>query len=141
MRSCIRRAITITTYERIENRVKTYGIFNTISRYIDQSIVERRLYALYSLTISSAVADTTLTIISMGFKTTRIARVWTLKRPFNGEPCADDFALTEEQLPPIEDGQLVCEAEYLSVDPYMRVKMASACGAFPAPMIGTQVAK
>lgn len=100
------------------------------SCYSDQSIVERRLYAIYSLY--------NLNTISMGFQTTRIARVWTLKRPFNGEPCADDFALTEEQLPPIEDGQLVCEAEYLSVDPYMRVKMG---GAFPAPMIGTQVAK
>lgn len=72
------------------------------------------------------------------FDATRTARVWTLKRPFKGAPSVDDFELREEQLPAIGDGELICEAEYLSVDPYMRVKMTQTSG---APMIGTQVAK
>lgn len=36
--------------------------------------------------------------------------------------------------------ELICEAEYLSVDPYMRVYV-SRINSLPAPMIGTQVAK
>lgn len=36
--------------------------------------------------------------------------------------------------------ELICEAEYLSVDPYMRVYV-SRIPSIPAPMIGTQIAK
>lgn len=36
--------------------------------------------------------------------------------------------------------ELICETEFLSVDPYMRIYM-SRLPSIPAPMIGTQVAK
>lgn len=63
-----------------------------------------------------------------------------LKKLFEGEPKLSDFELEEHELRDITDGELICEAEYLSVDPYMRVYV-SRIASFPAPMIGTQVAK
>ena len=43
-----------------------------------------------------------------------------LKRPFNGMPKQDDFELIKETLPPLKDGEILIEAIFLSVDPYMR---------------------
>lgn len=70
----------------------------------------------------------------------RTAQVWVLKRPFDGFPTAEDFELQQQTLRPVEEGELICEAEYLSVDPYMRIYM-ERINKFPNPMIGTQVAK
>lgn len=70
----------------------------------------------------------------------RSARVWILKRPFNGLPKTDDFELQEQTLRQIDDGELICEAEWLSVDPYMRILM-DRINVFPNQMAGTQVAK
>jgi prostaglandin reductase 1 len=58
---------------------------------------------------------------------------------FKGEPKPSDFQLVEEDLPPIKDGEVLIEAIYLSVDPYMRPYMAR----FPVGslMIGGQVSK
>lgn len=70
----------------------------------------------------------------------RTAQVWVLRRPFDGLPTPDDFEQQVQTLRPIEDGELICEAEYLSVDPYMRIYM-ERINKFPNPMIGTQVAK
>jgi len=60
-------------------------------------------------------------------------------RRFDGFPKTDDIKLVEEELPPLKDGEFLCEAEWLSLDPYMRPYMAR----FPVgtTMIGGQVAK
>lgn len=70
----------------------------------------------------------------------RTAHVWILKRKFDGWPKKDDFELQEQTLRQIEDGELICEAEWLSVDPYMRLVM-DRINVFPNQMVGTQVAK
>lgn len=66
--------------------------------------------------------------------------MWILKRPFDGWPKTSDFDLQEQTLRQIKDGELICEAEWLSVDPYMRLAM-DRINVFPNEMVGTQVAK
>jgi prostaglandin reductase 1 len=39
-------------------------------------------------------------------------------KEFRGEPTAANFQLIEEDLPQIKDGEILAQAEYLSVDPY-----------------------
>lgn len=58
---------------------------------------------------------------------------------FKGEPKLSDIQLVEEDLPALNDGEILIEAISLSVDPYMRPYMTR----FPvgAQMIGGQVAK
>ena len=84
------------------------------------------------------------------------SNVWILNRHFKGEPKIEDFRLEEQELGDVQDGgesitvlckfviiscvsELICEAEYLSVDPYQRTYMLR----YPegTPVIGTQVAK
>ncbi|XP_049941133.1 prostaglandin reductase 1-like [Schistocerca serialis cubense] len=48
------------------------------------------------------------------------ARKFVLANLFKGEPKVDDFRIEEEELPPLLDGQILCETEYISVDPYQR---------------------
>ncbi|XP_077977783.1 prostaglandin reductase 1-like [Glandiceps talaboti] len=43
-----------------------------------------------------------------------------LAKHFDGFPKDTDIKLVEEDLPDIKDGEFLCEAVYLSVDPYMR---------------------
>ncbi|XP_028131011.1 prostaglandin reductase 1-like [Diabrotica virgifera virgifera] len=45
------------------------------------------------------------------------AKVWKQIRPFDGLPERSDFELVEENLRPIEDGEFLVKAMYLSVDP------------------------
>lgn len=56
---------------------------------------------------------------------------------FVGEPKLEDFQVVEEELPPLKDGDFLIEAQYLSVDPYMRVFDVTP----GKVMIGDQVAK
>jgi prostaglandin reductase 1 len=58
---------------------------------------------------------------------------------FKGEPKLSDFKLVEEELPALKDGEILIEAQYWSVDPYMRPYMSR----YPigSQMIGGQVAK
>lgn len=58
---------------------------------------------------------------------------------FKGEPKLTDFQVVEEELAALKDGEILIEAVFLSVDPYMRPYMKS----FPvgATMIGGQVSK
>lgn len=67
------------------------------------------------------------------------AKKFVLVSAFKGEPKLSDIQLVEEDLPALKDGELLIEALYLSVDPYMRAYMAR----FPvgSQMIGGQVAK
>ncbi|XP_064386880.1 prostaglandin reductase 1-like [Halichondria panicea] len=66
-------------------------------------------------------------------------RKWVLKSHFSGMPKREDLDLVEEELPPLKDGEYMCEALWLSVDPYMRPYSRR----FPVDttMIGAQVAK
>lgn len=71
-----------------------------------------------------------------------IAKKIVLKNGFKGEPKLNDFEIQEETLRPLQNGEFILEAEYLSVDPYMRVYM----GRFPnggagETMIGGQVGR
>ncbi|KAF0294875.1 Prostaglandin reductase 1 [Amphibalanus amphitrite] len=67
------------------------------------------------------------------------AEKFTLVRHFDGYPKTTDFKLESEELPPLKDGEVLCEAEFLSVDPYMRPYTMSMTP--PFTMIGGQVAK
>ncbi|NP_001008100.1 ltb4dh protein isoform X1 [Xenopus tropicalis] len=49
-----------------------------------------------------------------------IAKSWTMVRHFEGAPQPEDFKLIENELPPLKDGEVLLESEFLSVDPYMR---------------------
>ncbi|KAK5604743.1 Prostaglandin reductase 1 [Crenichthys baileyi] len=68
------------------------------------------------------------------------AKSWILAKHFNGFPKDSDFHLKVEELPEPKDGEVLLEAVFLSVDPYMRpfsrVHMKEG-----DVMIGTQVAK
>lgn len=62
-----------------------------------------------------------------------------LAKHFVGEPKDDDFTLVEEELPPLKEGEILCEAVWFSVDPYMRpYSVNSPTG---VTMIGSQVAR
>ncbi|XP_029382389.1 prostaglandin reductase 1 [Echeneis naucrates] len=68
------------------------------------------------------------------------AKVWILTKHFEGFPKDSDFELKVEELPEPKHGEVLLEAVFLSVDPYMRpfsrVRMKEGDA-----MIGTQVAK
>lgn len=61
------------------------------------------------------------------------------KTRFDGFPKETDFELVEEDLPPIQNGEFLAEAVYLSVDPYMRAYAPTQ--PLGKPYLGTQVAK
>ncbi|XP_055608894.1 prostaglandin reductase 1-like [Uranotaenia lowii] len=67
------------------------------------------------------------------------ARKWLYAKKFEGEPTSANFRLVEELLPELQDGEFLAQAEFLSVDPYMRPYM----GRYEEGtlMIGGQVAK
>ncbi|XP_001602859.1 prostaglandin reductase 1-like [Nasonia vitripennis] len=67
------------------------------------------------------------------------AKKYVFRKYFLGEPKASDFSLEEEDLPDIKDGEFLVEAEYLSVDPYMR-KVSSSLP-LGTTMLGSQVAR
>jgi prostaglandin reductase 1 len=48
------------------------------------------------------------------------ARKWILAKHFEGVPKDSDLELVEEELPSLTDGDVLFEALYWSVDPYMR---------------------
>jgi len=49
-----------------------------------------------------------------------------LRRRPKGEPVAEDFEIVETAIPEPAEGQVLVRAEYLSLDPYMRGRMADA---------------
>lgn len=67
------------------------------------------------------------------------AKKFVYVQKFDGEPKPDDFKLEEEDLPELQDGDVLVEAIYLSVDPYMRAYMPQL--PVGITMIGGQVAK
>ncbi|KAM5185461.1 prostaglandin reductase 1 [Callospermophilus lateralis] len=50
-----------------------------------------------------------------------LAKRWTLKKHFSGRPTNSDFELKTAELPPLKNGEVLLEALFLSVDPYMRI--------------------
>lgn len=68
------------------------------------------------------------------------AQVWILTQHFDGFPKKSDFELKEEELPALKDGEVLLEAVFLSVDPYMR-PFSSFRMKEGDVMIGTQVAR
>ena len=64
-----------------------------------------------------------------------LGKKWILKNPFQGVPTPDNFELVQDEMPEVQDGELLISTLFLSVDPYMRI--------FPIEktMIGENVAK
>ncbi|NXS90543.1 PTGR1 reductase, partial [Jacana jacana] len=69
-----------------------------------------------------------------------IAKVWVLKKYFEGFPKISDFDLKNVELPNLKDGELLLESKFLSVDPYMRPYSRRDMKEGDV-MIGTQVAR
>uniref|UniRef100_A0A8C7N074 Prostaglandin reductase 1 n=1 Tax=Oncorhynchus kisutch TaxID=8019 RepID=A0A8C7N074_ONCKI len=69
-----------------------------------------------------------------------VSKAWTLRQHFQGFPKASDFHLREETLPQPKNGQVLLEAVFLSVDPYMRPYSQTMMKEGDV-MIGSQVAK
>ncbi|XP_037083302.1 LOW QUALITY PROTEIN: prostaglandin reductase 1-like [Pollicipes pollicipes] len=67
------------------------------------------------------------------------AEKFTLLRHFDGWPQPSDFQLESEELAELQEGEFLCEAEYLSVDPYMRPYSRNLQP--PTTMIGSQVGR
>ncbi len=53
-----------------------------------------------------------------------------------GVPTADNFTLTQVELPPLQDGQVLVRNRYMSVDPYMRGRMNEGKSYVPPFEIG-----
>lgn len=66
-------------------------------------------------------------------------RRWLLVRHFDGLPVAEDFQCVEEELPELQDGQLLVQPEFWSVDPYARVYPRAYGYTLPVTMLGSQV--
>ncbi|XP_036891728.1 prostaglandin reductase 1 [Sturnira hondurensis] len=49
------------------------------------------------------------------------AKNWTLKKHFEGYPTNDNFEMKTVELPPLKNGEVLLEALFLTVDPYMRL--------------------
>ncbi|XP_066223535.1 prostaglandin reductase 1 [Saccopteryx leptura] len=49
------------------------------------------------------------------------AKNWTLKKHFEGQPKSGDFEIKTVELPPLKNGEVLLEALFLTVDPYMRL--------------------
>jgi len=79
------------------------------------------------------------TLRAAAYSTGVRAKKWVLIKQFDGFPKHTDFELHEETLPPLQDGEYLCQAEWISVDPYQRAYMINY--QVPVPMIGLQVAR
>ncbi|KAF6126684.1 prostaglandin reductase 1 [Phyllostomus discolor] len=49
------------------------------------------------------------------------AKSWTLKKHFEGHPTGSNFEMKTVELPPLKNGEVLLEALFLTVDPYMRL--------------------
>jgi len=68
-----------------------------------------------------------------------VAKKYVYAERFVGEPKLSDFKLVEEELPPLKQNEVLAEALFLSVDPYMRAYVDRL--QIGQVMIGGQVAK
>lgn len=65
-----------------------------------------------------------------------INKQWRLKARPMGEPTRDTWEYTESELPSIQDGQLLIEVEYISLDPAMRGWLNDVKSYIPPVQIG-----
>lgn len=63
-------------------------------------------------------------------------KAWTLAARPKGTPIPDDFALIEQALPDLQDGEVRIANRWLSVDPYMRGRMNDAKSYVPPFQLG-----
>ncbi|KAM4052524.1 prostaglandin reductase 1-like isoform 1-T1 [Anomaloglossus baeobatrachus] len=49
-----------------------------------------------------------------------VSKSWTMVKHFDGAPKPEDFKLVEKELPALQDGEILLETDFWSVDPYMR---------------------
>ncbi|KAJ1217979.1 hypothetical protein NDU88_005566 [Pleurodeles waltl] len=68
------------------------------------------------------------------------SRSWLLIKHFEGFPKHSDFKLVQRQLPEIKNGEVLLEAQFFSVDPYMRPYSQRSLKEGDL-MMGTQVAR
>ncbi|XP_071134019.1 prostaglandin reductase 1-like isoform X4 [Mytilus edulis] len=68
------------------------------------------------------------------------AKSWKIAKLFDGVPKDEDLQLVEEDLPGLKDGEMLIEAVYLTVDPYMRVRLETN-GKVGDTMMGEQISK
>ncbi|XP_049837642.1 prostaglandin reductase 1-like [Schistocerca gregaria] len=67
------------------------------------------------------------------------ARKIVIAKRFEGEPKVTDFRVETERLPALQDGQMLCETTYISVDPYQRV--AAIRLPIGSTMVGSQLSR
>ncbi|VDI13947.1 prostaglandin reductase 1 [Mytilus galloprovincialis] len=67
------------------------------------------------------------------------SKCWKVKKMFDGIPKDDDLELVDEILPDPKDGEMLIEALYLSVDPYMRIVLTESH--IGGTMIGEQISR
>ncbi|XP_076077744.1 prostaglandin reductase 1-like isoform X3 [Mytilus galloprovincialis] len=67
------------------------------------------------------------------------SKCWKVKKMFDGIPKDDDLELVDEILPDLKDGEMLIEALYLSVDPYMRIVLTESH--IGGTMIGEQISR
>ncbi|CAH4028436.1 unnamed protein product [Pieris brassicae] len=67
------------------------------------------------------------------------ARKYVLTKYYNGEPKESDFEIVEEELGELNENEILVQALYYSIDPYMRAHMH--LHKLPIDMIGRQLAK
>ncbi|GBP37199.1 Prostaglandin reductase 1 [Eumeta japonica] len=53
------------------------------------------------------------------------ARKYVVTKHFSGVPKRTDIKIVEEELPPLQDGQILAKAEFISVDLYLRAYNSS----------------
>lgn len=58
-----------------------------------------------------------------------------------GIPTAANFALTQTELEPLQDQQVLVHNLFMSVDPYMRGRMGAFIGLFEGKNVGKMVVK
>ena len=61
---------------------------------------------------------------------------WVLNRRPIGYPKESDFKWIESPLPEIDEGEILIEAHYLSLDPYMRGRMNDSKSYAPSIKLG-----
>ncbi|XP_044142278.1 prostaglandin reductase 1-like isoform X2 [Bufo gargarizans] len=69
-----------------------------------------------------------------------VSKSWTMVKHFVGAPKPEGFKLIEKELPPLQEGEILLESVFLSVDPYMR-SFSSRFMKDGDVMIGSQVAR
>ncbi|XP_067684166.1 prostaglandin reductase 1-like [Haliotis asinina] len=68
-----------------------------------------------------------------------MGKAWVLAKEFEGNPTEANFRQIDEKIPAPKQGEFVCEAICLTVDPYMRTVMAGS--AVGKVLMGEQVAR